>query len=201
MKRLTGLLLGVILAISVAPAQQVEPPSDRFYPGRLLVAAPALSDSGFRETVILMVRHDEDGAFGLIVNRVIGESSMSELMAGFDLEAADPDERVAFHYGGPVERRSVFVLHGPDYKVEGTQVITPSVRMTPTMDVMRDIAAGEGPEQKVIAFGYAGWAPNQLEFEMLRQSWIVIHSDPALVFAENPDETWNIAIERQGTSL
>ncbi len=169
--------------------------------GRLLVATRSMPDSRFSGTVIYMVRHDEAGAMGLVVNRPMGEVSFASLLEGLGIEADDAEGTIRIHYGGPVEYGQGFVLHSPEYTVEGTLVVDDGLALSSKADVVRDIAAGEGPRQSLVAFGYAGWAPGQLDAEMARDDWIVVPADAALVFDDDYEDKWRRALARRGVDL
>ncbi len=169
--------------------------------GQLLVAAPSMPDSRFAKTVIYMVRHDEAGAMGLVVNRPMGEVSFASLLEGLGIEADDAEGTIRIHYGGPVEYGQGFVLHSPEYVGEGTLVVDNGLALTSKADVVRDIAAGEGPRQSLVAFGYAGWAPGQLDAEMARDDWIAVPADAALVFDDQYEDKWRRALALRGVDL
>ena len=169
--------------------------------GRLLVAAESMDDPRFAGTVILMVAHDEGGAFGLVVNRPLGRRPFRELLQGLGDKDAPSVGEAEIHYGGPVEPLRGYVLHGPDYQSPATRDVNGFSVMTPTLDVMRLLARGEGPRRYVIAFGYAGWAPGQLEGEIAAGAWFVIDADPAFVFGRDHAGKWQRARARRGVDL
>jgi len=166
--------------------------------GQLLVAAPGMPDPRFAKTVIFMVRHDRDGAMGLVVNRVLGIGSEG---AGIDAEDVDGDAKVRVHYGGPVAPRQGFVLHSGDYAEKGTVEVTDRVSMTAAAQILHAIAKGKGPNRGFLAIGYAGWAPGQLEGELARKDWLVVPSDDHLVFDTHMATKWRRAMGRHGIEL
>jgi putative transcriptional regulator len=131
--------------------------------GRLLVAHPSLEDSNFAKTVVLILRHGENGAFGLIINRFVDLRAPGEILALFSEEAPESDARVAVHIGGPVELDSTLVLHSPDYLMDRTDRLGDQFAVSPTVDTMIATVRGKGPAEMRIIFGYAGWGPGQLE--------------------------------------
>ncbi len=171
--------------------------------GQLLVAAPGMPDPRFAKTVIFMVRHDRNGAMGLVVNRVIGLGSAARLLegAGIGAEDVDRDATVRVHYGGPVEPRRGFVLHTSDYAEESTVAVTDRVSITAAEHMLHAIAKGKGPNRGFFAVGYAGWAPGQLEGELARKDWVVVPADDSLVFDTNMATKWRRAMDRHGIEL
>ncbi len=169
--------------------------------GQLLVATRSMPDSRFARTVIYMVRHDETGAMGLVVNRPMGEVPLASLLEGLGVDADDAEGTIRIHYGGPVEYTQGFVLHSPDYVVEGTLVVDGGLALTAKADIVRDIATGEGPRQSLVVFGYAGWSPGQLEAEMARDDWITVPADEALVFDDEYEDKWRRAMARRSIDL
>jgi putative transcriptional regulator len=171
--------------------------------GQLLVAAPGMSDPRFSKTVIFLVRHDRNGAMGLVVNRVLGVGSAAKLLegAGIDAEGVGGDAKVRVHYGGPVAPDRGFVLHSGDYAEEGTVEVTDRVSMTAAPRILHAIAKGKGPNRGFLAVGYAGWAPKQLESELARKDWVVVPSDGHLVFDTHMATKWRRAMDRHGVEL
>ena len=172
--------------------------------GQLLVATPDLQDPNFRQTVVYMVQHDADGAMGLVINRVMATGPLDELLQDLDLAPEteiETEVEVQLHYGGPVDRGRGFVLHTSDYQDAATIVVDEAFAMTGTIDVLRDIAAGQGPRRSLLALGYAGWAPNQLESEIANGAWFVVDADEELLFDPSVDTKWQRAIDRRGIDL
>lgn len=178
-------------------------PEAHFLTGQLLIAAPEMSDPRFKNSVIYMISHDEQGAFGLIINKVLGEESVAKLL--FEGEApVDPDGRtIRVHFGGPVDFGRGFVLHTPDYIGDHTLLVNDLFAMTPGEDaaLLRALAKGEGPRNSILALGYAGWAPGQLESEINQEAWFTATTDEDFVFDEELHDKWERAYERRGFSL
>jgi putative transcriptional regulator len=159
-----------IAAVLPAAAQQ---PGTTSLAGQLLVASPSIGDPRFHQAVILMVRHDQDGAFGIIVNRPIGEEPLARLLERLGEKETTATGEMRVFFGGPVQPELGFVLHSSDYRRDETINIDARVAMTSTREILRDIGSSQGPKQVLIAFGYAGWGPGQLEGELQRRSWSV----------------------------
>lgn len=168
--------------------------------GRLLIAMPAMSDPRFTRAVIYMFVHEpEKGAMGLIVNRPADDLSFNELLSQMDLEPDPEADEPMVRFGGPVEMERGFVLHSPDYhNEEATLEVDDLVSMTATVDVLRAMAGGDGPDRTLFALGYAGWAPGQLEREILANGWLHCEADEALVFDDDDETKWTRAMSKIG---
>ena len=169
--------------------------------GQLLVAMPQMSDPRFARTVVYLCAHSADGAMGLVVNRLIDSLDFGSLLAqlGVEVEGAPTDMPV--HFGGPVESSRGFVLHTSDYHQDSTLVIDDEIALTATVDVLRAIAGGTGPRHRVLALGYAGWAPGQLDAEIQANGWLLVPADLDLVFGGNNEGKWEQAIAKIGIDL
>jgi putative transcriptional regulator len=184
------------------PANPVAPPDAHpSLAGQLLVATPEMRDPRFEHAVILMVRHNKDGAFGLVINRPIGEQPLARLLAAFGESDAGASGNVPIFLGGPVQPEVGFVIHGTDYHRFGTIAVDGQVAVTPSPGVLRDIADKKGPAKSLVIFGYAGWAPGQLEGELGRNVWYTAPQDPALVFDEDRDKVWDRASAHRSRDL
>jgi putative transcriptional regulator len=166
--------------------------------GQVLIATPAMRDTRFDHAVILILRHDQDGAFGIVINRPLGERPMADLLGAKDTTATD---KVQVFIGGPVQPNMGFVVHSTDYRRAETLDVDGRVAMTSSREVLRDIADKRGPAKALIAFGYAGWAPGQLESELARNVWYTAPEDPALVFDDDRDKVWEHAAARRTQDL
>ena len=167
--------------------------------GKLMVAMPALGDESFARSVILVCAHTEDGTMGLIINRPVPDFSFAELLDQLNITRGDIGRDIRVHFGGPVERGRGFVLHSSDYTSgNATTQVHAGFGMTATMDVLEALAKGGGPRQALLALGYAGWGPGQLEREISRNDWLV--TDPAedLVFSVQDSGKWVAALRRMG---
>ena len=195
---LVVLLLCVVLLSGRPPAPQSALAQEASLTGQLLVATERMHDPRFAETVVYIVEHDRNGAFGLIVNRPYAEGPISALLDEFGLEHDDVFGDITVHYGGPVKKGMGFILHSPEYTIEGTLVVDELVALTRKPEVLRDIGTGKGPRRSLLAFGYSGWGPGQLEGEMQRGDWLVIDADPEIVFGRNHAAKWRRAIDTGG---
>jgi putative transcriptional regulator len=170
--------------------------------GQLLVATPELDDPNFSRTIVYMVQHDESGALGVVINRVLGAGPLGKLLEGFGIEeGSDSADSIRVHYGGPVDLGRGVVLHSPDYREDDPLVVDDLAAFSFSLDALRDIAQGSGPRHSLFAFGYAGWAPDQLEGEIARGSWFTIAPDEALLFDDAVETKWERALARRGVDL
>jgi putative transcriptional regulator len=196
----------VILALIAVPAtllastlaKTAAPPSLK---GQLLIATPAMRDTRFDRAVILMIRHDIDGAMGIVINRPLGERPLAEILAAFGDKDTPAPGNVRIFLGGPVQPEVSFVIHGADYGRPETLDVDARFAATPSREVLRDLARNAGPMKSIIAFGYAGWAPGQLEGELARNVWYTAPADPALVFDDDRDKVWEHATARRTQDL
>ncbi len=183
-----------------------EPPGAGYLEGQLLIAMPAMGDKRFRRTVIYLCTHSADGAMGLIVNQRAGQMSLSDLMVQLKIVDTDAVDTVpaplldaSVHVGGPVSKERGFVLHSDDYVIEDSTItISSGVCLTATIDVLRDIAQGKGPEQHLLALGYSGWAPGQLEVEIQANGWLHCTADRDLIFGADIETTYERALFKLG---
>jgi putative transcriptional regulator len=167
--------------------------------GKLLIAMPGMEDSRFDASVILICAHSKDGAMGLIVNKPATDLTFTHLLEQLGIPHLPEGRGISVHFGGPVERGRGFVLHSPDYRVDGaTMQIASDFGMTATQDVLRALGRGEGPHTALLALGYAGWAPGQLESEILRNDWLTADAPADLVFSTNDAEKWGAALRHLG---
>ena len=182
--------------LNTAAAQE-----DRSLAGQLLVATPEMKDPRFAEAVIYMVKHDADGAFGLVINRPLAKGSFEDLLKGFGLETEGAKGEVVIHYGGPVSSRQGFVLHGDDVLLESSVRLTNGIAMTADVKMIESIARGQGPKQSLLILGYSGWAPGQLEMELRANSWFVAAGDKSLIFGKDAEKKWQQAIDKRQIPL
>lgn len=190
-RRLSVLALCVVILVAASPAHSAESLA-----GKLLVAEPDLLDPNFSKTVVLIIRHDENGALGLVLNRRAEERSLSDLLALFGESKVPNDSSVALHFGGPVALTSSLALHDGDFSTTRTDPVGDDIAVSPTVDALKGVASGNGPIRVRVYFGYAGWSPGQLEGELAAGAWAVIGIDLDLVFADAPKEVWSRARTR-----
>lgn len=171
-----------------------------FLTGQLLIAMPQMADPRFAQTVIYMCAHSEDGAMGLVINRQIESISFPGLLKQLEIEAPSADDQIRVMFGGPVETGRGFILHSPDYVQDSTMLIDEKLGLTATMDILKDMASGSGPRHSLLALGYAGWAPGQLDHEIQANGWLHAPADQDLIFAEDIGSKWDRALASLGIS-
>ncbi|WP_083100543.1 YqgE/AlgH family protein [Pseudophaeobacter leonis] len=168
--------------------------------GKLLVAMPGIGDPRFEHSVVFICSHSDEGAMGLIINKVAPEVRLSNLLKQLEIPESEegPGQR-AIRFGGPVETQRGFVLHSQDYESSiSSLTVPPSYRMTATLDVLEDIAEGVGPEKMLIMLGYAGWGPGQLEAEIIVNDWLTTESRDALIFETADVDKWSASLGSLG---
>jgi putative transcriptional regulator len=167
--------------------------------GQLLVAMPGMMDPRFAKTVIYMCAHNADGAMGLVVNKLIESLSFPDLLAQLGIESVGIGDQIKIHFGGPVESSRGFVLHSPDYRRDATLIVDEQVALTATVDILKAIAVGSGPRRSLLALGYAGWGPGQLDDEIKANGWLHVAADDGLVFGVgNVEDKWGMAMAKLG---
>lgn len=167
--------------------------------GKLLIAMPGMGDPRFDRSVIFICEHSPKGAMGLIVNKPIPDLPFPKLLEQLDIAVGPGARQIRVHFGGPVENGRGFVLHSASYPgSEGTLRVDDRFAMTATLDVLEDISAGEGPDQALLALGYAGWGPGQLEDEIAQNGWLTCDASPEIVFAADDATKWERALRTMG---
>ena len=177
--------------------------------GQLLIAMPVMDDERFARSVIYLCAHSSEGAMGIIVNRPAGSIDFPQLLVQLDIiNKADQiklpgsAEDMKVLKGGPVDTGRGFVLHSSDFFIEdATLPIDDGICLTATLDILKAIAAGSGPKQALLALGYAGWAPGQLEDEIQHNGWLHCPADPDLVFGMDAEGKYERALEKIGIEL
>jgi putative transcriptional regulator len=170
-----------------------------FLEGKLLIALPGMSDERFAQTVIYMCAHSANGAMGIVINKPIPGLSFSGLMEQLEIETPQAFDDFPILFGGPVDNRRGFVLHSSDYdSADATLPVTEDISLTATLDILRAIAEGAGPKRSILALGYAGWGPGQVETEFQDNGWLHCDADPTIVFDLEPDHKWRAALQRLG---
>jgi putative transcriptional regulator len=167
--------------------------------GQMLIAMPVMGDDRFARSVVYICEHSEKGAMGLIVNKPSPEVRFLNLLEQLEIEVGPSARKIRVHLGGPVERARGFVLHSTDYTSEGgTLRVNDSFAMTATMDVIEQIAKGDGPAQAMMALGYAGWGPGQLESEIARNGWLTCDASEEIVYGRANEHKWTAALKGMG---
>jgi len=167
----------------------------------MLVASPDIRDPRFSHTVILIVRHGRDGALGIVINRPVGEQPVAKLLEAIGQNEPGVSGNVQVFAGGPVEPWLGFIVHSAEYHLAQTLDIDGRVAMTSSPEVLRDIGHNAGPRKSLVAFGYTGWGPGQLENELAQHGWFTIPEDPKLIFDEEREKVWDDAKARQTLRL
>ena len=172
------------------------------YPGSLrgqfLMAMPGLADPNFYQTVTCVCEHNQEGAMGLIVNRVHHELSGKHIFEELDIEYSKTAESIPVHIGGPVHIGEIFVLHGPPFDWEASLMITPSLAMSNTRDILESIARGGGPRSFILTLGCAGWGPGQLEYELKENAWLTFPIFEENIFETSIELRWEKAVKKMG---
>jgi len=166
--------------------------------GQLLIAMPGMEDPRFAKAVIYLCAHSEDGAMGLVINQAIDALTFPDLLEQLEIEPVEPYSRIEVQFGGPVETTRGFVLHSPDYVQDVSLVVDEDIALTATVDILRAIAEGAGPDHRLLALGYSGWGPGQLDAEIKRNGWLHVEADRDLVFGANLDSKWHQAMSKIG---
>jgi putative transcriptional regulator len=166
-----------------------------------LIAMPSLADPNFFQTVTYICEHNADGAMGIVINRPL-DMTLAEIFAHMNI----PVQHEAFgsqpvYLGGPVQTERGFVIHRPVGSWQGTLAVTPHIGLTASRDVLEAIANGAGPERSLVALGYAGWGPGQLEQEMVANAWLSGPADPDILFELAAEQRWEAAAQHLGIDI
>ncbi len=166
--------------------------------GQLLVAMPQMQDPRFMRTVIYMCAHSTEGAMGLVVNKLVDNVSFPDLLDQLNIQIGPVENEIFVHFGGPVETGRGFVLHSSDYVQDATLLIDEHIGLTGTVDILKSIAEGSGPDRSLLALGYAGWDAGQLDEEIQANGWLSVAPDVPLVFDGDLDDKWERAMGKMG---
>ncbi len=199
-----ALALALVALVGVAPAARPAPELKPDFPslaGQLLIATPEMGDPRFAHAVILMVEHDSKGAFGLVINKAVGTMPVAKLLTAAGRDPAGASGTIRVCLGGPVQREAGFILHSAEYRGAGTVDIDGRVALTLDPRILTDIGQGKGPRKSLMAFGYAGWGPGQLEREIAAHGWFTAPEDLQLIFDEPPDRIWRDAMARRTRNI
>jgi len=180
-----------------------------FLDGKFLIAMPAVEESSFARTVVYMCAHSSEGAMGLIINKPLAHLSFRDLMVQLEVIPDDPHlvlptpaRSMTVHRGGPVESGRGFVLHTSDYHLENSTLpISEDISLTATMEILKAIADGRGPEHALLTLGYAGWAPGQLESEIQANGWLTCDPSVDIIFDADDDSRYTRALASLGVDL
>ena len=165
-----------------------------FLTGQLLIAMPAMEDPRFAQSVIYLCAHTPEGAMGLVLNRPLQRPKFDELLRQLDVAPVPPARRIRLCAGGPMDNARGFVLHTTDWTGEGSLRVDDTVALTASLDVLKEIAEGRGPREGLLALGYAGWGPGQLDEEIQQNAWLSVPADETIVFDADHDTKWRRAL-------
>lgn len=175
--------------------------SDGYLEGHLLIATPTLVGSCFEKAVIYVCAHNSDGAMGLIINHLVESVDVRDIFQQLEINMSHRDVAMPVHFGGPVDSARGFVLHTADYSQRDTVIMDAGIALTCNIDILKDIAVGKGPGKSILALGYAGWGPTQLEGELETNSWITAPATEKLLFDTSNASKWQMAAKSLGIDL
>lgn len=179
----------------------VEEKKNTYLTGRLLLAMPGIGDPRFQRAVIMVCAHDKEGAMGLVINHILPGLDLSQLLKHMGIDAHEektPAPVLPIMSGGPVETARGFILHSSGFAQPDTIKINDRISVTGTIDALKAIAEGKGPNPMLFVLGYAGWGQGQLDEELRQNAWLVSEADPELVFSESPEAMWERAVRALG---
>ncbi len=162
--------------------------------GQLLIAMPAMPGPHFVQSVIYVCAHTAEGAMGIVLNRPLATPSFDDLLEQLGVAPVPPVRRISLCKGGPVDNARGFVLHTADWTGDGSLVVDERVALTASLDVLKAIADGGGPREGLLALGYAGWGPGQLDEELGQNAWLTAPASLELVFDAGHDTKWRRAL-------
>ncbi|MCL2430316.1 MAG: YqgE/AlgH family protein [Alphaproteobacteria bacterium] len=169
---------------------------DRFLTGSLLIAMPSIGDGRFTQSVIFVCAHTPEGAMGIVVNRPLEAPSFDDLLKQLEISPVPPARRIRLCAGGPVDNARGFVLHTSDWTSDASLQVDDQLSLTASLDVLKAIAEGGGPRQGILALGYAGWGPGQLDAELTNNVWLSVSPDETLVFDSADETKWLRALAK-----
>jgi putative transcriptional regulator len=174
------------------------PQKTEYKAGKLLVAMPGMQDPRFAHAIVYICAHGAEGAMGLVINKALERMTLSDLLKQLGINPTSVDPNAKIHFGGPVDTGLGFILHSTDYKHDSTMQVDGELALTATVDILHAMAAGHGPRRALMALGYAGWGPGQLDQEILNNGWMVVDPDRDLVFGDDLDSKWARAFAKIG---
>ncbi len=158
--------------------------------GQLLISMPSLNDERFFKTVIYLCAHSKDGAMGIIINKKIDYDLYPDLLQQLGIDKPLGNKKLFIRYGGPIESGRGFILHSDEIMQKDTLSIEKGVALTSTAEFFEDLSEGKGPRNSILALGYAGWSPGQLENEILSNSWMTLQTDSSFLFDDEVSNKW-----------
>ena len=166
--------------------------------GKLIISMPSQQDERFYKTVIYMCAHSSEGAMGIIINKKIDYDLYPDLLEQLGIDKPLGNKKLYIRYGGPVETGRGFVLHSDEVIQKETLSIEKGVALTSTSEFFEDLSKGKGPKNSILALGYAGWSPGQIEKEILANSWMTLSTDSNFIFDEEVNNKWSNAFNLLG---
>ena len=166
--------------------------------GQLLISMPSQEDERFEKSVIYMCAHSKDGAMGIIINKKIDYDLYPDLLQQLGIDNPLIGKKLYIRYGGPVESGRGFVLHSDEFIRKETLTIDKGIALTSTSEFFDDLSKGKGPKNSILALGYAGWGPGQIESELISNSWMTLITDSNFIFDESVSNKWNDAYDLLG---
>lgn len=166
--------------------------------GQFLLAMPDLADLNFSRTVTCISEHNSEGALGIVINRVSSSVTGKDIFYELGIEHAPQTKSIPVFIGGPVHTGEIFILHGPPFAWDGFLMITPFLAMSNTIDILKAIAEGRGPQSYMIALGCAGWGPDQLESEIRQNAWLTCSISDEIIFKTSVESRWEQTAKKMG---
>jgi putative transcriptional regulator len=176
--------------------EPLAPAAGEFLTGQLLIAMPTLEDPRFAQSVIYVCAHTPEGAMGLVLNRPLERPRFDDLLRQLEVAPVPPARRINLCSGGPMDNARGFVLHTADWTGEGSLRVSDELALTASLDVLKAIAEGHGPREGLLALGYAGWGPGQLDAEIQQNAWLSVPADETIVFDEEHETKWRRALAK-----
>ena len=174
---------------------------DKYLTGKFLVSTARLDDDCFGQSVVYVCSHGKEGAMGFLINKKLKDFSLSDLAVPLPLNQASRLEDMFLYQGGPIEKIRGFVLHSAEYLKPGTYQVDDNIAVSSSLDVLKDIAYGIGPEENLVALGYSAWEPGQLERELLSNDWLVADCSKELLFHTEDELKWERAMDETNVDL
>jgi putative transcriptional regulator len=171
-------------------------PGTTYLTGQVLIAMPSMGDPRFEKSVIFLCAHTSEGAMGIVVNSPLASPSFADLLKQLKVDPVPPARSIKLCRGGPVENARGFVLHTTDWTGDGSLRVDESLALTASLDILKAIATGGGPQQGLLALGYAGWGPGQLDHEIQQNAWLSAPADLDLLFDGGHDTKWRRALAK-----
>jgi len=166
--------------------------------GHLLISMPSLYDERFYKTVIYICAHSKDGAMGIIINKKIDYDLYPDLLKQLGIDKPLLNKKLLIRYGGPIESSRGFVLHTDEVIQKETLTIDKGIALTSTYEFFENLSKGKGPKNSILALGYAGWAPGQIEKEIIESSWVTLSTDSKFLFDDEVGNKWSKAYNLLG---